>query len=344
MRDIIYFGEKIYFEGYSAVGGFEEGRGTIGEKFDFISEDDLFGMKSFERAESEMCRIAMNIALKKCNITNDELSVLVAGDLQNQCVGSTSGLFSFGVPYLGLYGACSTLTESLGVCASIMNVGASYKRGAVVTSSHNCTSERQFRNPLEYGGQRAPSTQWTATAAGAFILEKREANEKDDAPFISAFMPGRVIDGYTKDAANMGGAMALSSFDTMSRFFSPESGERVEDYDLILTGDLGKIGSDILSELLVEKLGKIGEKIKERHNDAGLILYDREKQDVHAGGSGCGCSASVMGADILKKVKRGEIKKMLLMSTGALMNSTSVLQGEHIFGITPCIKIESSVL
>lgn len=324
----------VFIEAASAVGGLEEGRGPLGEYFDFIDKSDKFGMKTWERAEGEMSRIALNLALNKKGVSPEELSLLVAGDLQNQCVASSGGLFTFGVPFLCLYGACSTCTESLLVASAMMEASPDYSLTAVVTSSHNSAAERQFRTPLEYGGQRSGNAQWTATASGAFVLGREPSGAK-----ITAFMPGKVVDGYSKDATNMGASMALAASDSILSYFSDED-ERPEDYDLILTGDLGKVGSSVLSELLLEKSGD-GELLCSLHKDCGNLLYDFEVQDVHSGASGCGCSASVLASYILPKVIRGEIKKMLLLSTGALMSQSSVYQGDNILGVAPVVKIEN---
>ncbi len=332
MQKITYLEKPVYIEAFASVGGLEESRGPLGNKFDLIDKKDLFGMKTWERAEGEMGRLALNIALKKGGLSPDELNVLVAGDLQNQCVASSGGLFSFGIPFLGLYGACSTCTEGLLILASMLTSSKTYTRGASVTSSHNCAAERQFRTPIEYGGQRAPSAQWTATAAGAFVLSKSPSDIA-----ISAFMPGKIRDGYTKDQSNMGAAMALSAFDTVDAFFKEND---PMDYDLILTGDLGEIGSDILRDMLRERCGKAGERLASIHNDCGLLLYDRSYQDVHSGASGCGCSASVLACHILPLLRSGEIKRMLLLSTGALMSTSSVCQGDNILGVAPLIQLE----
>ena len=332
MQIITDLEKKIYIEAFAAVGGFEEERGPLGEYFDLTDKSDLFGMKTWERAEGEMSRIALGIALKKADITPTDLNLIVAGDLQNQCVASSGGLFTYGVPFIGLYGACSTCTEGLIVLSSMLSTSENYTRGASVTSSHNCAAERQFRSPIEYGGQRTPTSQWTATAAGSFILSKSPSNIA-----ISAFMPGKAIDGYIKDSTNMGSAMALGAFDTVSSFFT----ERCEDdFDLILTGDLGFVGSDVLRTLLKERLGRRGERLAALHNDCGMLLYNRNKQDVHAGASGCGCSASVLASYILPRVATGEIKRLALLSTGALMSPSSIYQGENILGIAPLTVIE----
>lgn len=330
MQKITYLKKPIYIEAYSAVGGYEEKRGPLGEKFDFTDEKDLFGMKTWERAEGEMSRIALNIALSKKNISPDELNLIVAGDLQNQCVASSGGLFTFGAPFLGLYGACSTCTEGLLILTAMLSTSKNYTRGASVTSSHNSAAERQFRTPLEYGAQRTPSAQWTATAAGAFILTKEPTNLK-----ISAFMPGKAVDGYTKDAANMGAAMALAASDTILKFF--EENDPLS-FDFIVTGDLGSVGSAILEDILKEK-SEHGEHLAAIHRDCGLLLFSSDA-DMHAGASGCGCSASVLATHFLPSLESGEIKRILFLSTGALMSAGSVMQGEHILGIAPCVVIE----
>ncbi len=331
MQVITSLKNPIYFNSFAAVGGREEGIGPLGEFFDFLDDSDLFGMKTWEKAEGEMSRIALNLALKKASLSPEKLNLIVAGDLQNQCVASSGGLFTFGVPYLGLYGACSTCTESLIVLTSMMSNSHKYNFGAAVTSSHNSAAERQFRTPIEYGGQRAPSAQWTATAAGAFVLSKTQTRAK-----ITAFMPGKIIDGYTSEQNNMGAAMALAAKDSALSFFEKED---IYSFDLVLTGDLGQVGSSILEEL-IDNESSFGSHFSKIHKDCGNLLYDKKERDVHSGGSGCGCSASVLASHILPMVERGEYKKILLMSTGALMSPTSVFQGEHIMGIAPALKIE----
>ncbi len=330
MREPVILKKPVFIKSCAAVGGKKEAEIHLTDSFDMLDKSERYGMKSFERAEGEMSRLSLSLALKKSAISHEELRVVVSGDLQNQCVASSGGLFSFGAPYIGLYGACSTLTEGL-IVASLYLSQANKGYGAVVTSSHGCVAERQFRAPLEYGGQRSPSSQLTATASGAFVL----TNEEGDVG-ISAVMAGKIIDGYTKDKTNMGAAMALSAFDTVYSYFKEES---PDDYDLILTGDLGLVGSSILHELIRDNMPKYSEKIISSHKDAGAMLY-RELKDTHAGASGCGCSAAYLALDIIPRLKAGGIRRMLLMSTGALMSVGSVNQGEHISGITPLIKIE----
>ena len=319
-----------YFISYSAVGGYEEKRGPLGECFDLCDTTDSFGQKTWEAAEGEMGRCAMNIALGKAGLSHSDIDVLIAGDLQNQCTASSVGLNSFGIPFLGIYGACSTCTEGLLIAAAMMEANRSYERCAVVTSSHNSAAERQFRTPLEYGGQRSGTAQWTATAAGAFILGRDGGRVK-----LSEFMPGKVISGETADASNMGPAMAFAAADSIISYFDI-SGESPESFDYIVTGDLGKYGSRVLCDLLAEKYPGAAR----RHTDCGLMLYDPTVQDVHAGASGCGTSASLLAVEFLPALERGDIKNILFLSTGALMNPSSVLQGNDIYGVAPLIRLQ----
>ena len=331
MRRITKLRTPIHFDSWAAVGGYEERRGPLGEKFDFCDMSDKFGQTTWEIAEAEMGRVALNTALSKSGLSHDKIELLVAGDLQNQCVASSTGLSSFGIPFLGVYGACSTCTESLMTLCSFIDSSEHMTIGAAVTTSHNSAAERQFRTPIEYGGQRAPTAQWTSTAAGAFILGRGEGKVQ-----ITEYMPGRIVDGSTSDGANMGGAMAFAAFDSLQAYFE-ESGEEIRNFDCIVTGDLGKVGSDILRELLDKNLFG-AERI---HTDCGLLLYDFKKQDVHSGASGCGTSASVLACHFLPMLKEGKIRNILFMSTGALMSPSSLLQGENIYGIAPLIRIEN---
>lgn len=321
----------IHFRSFASVGGYEERNGPLGDKFDFCDLSDKFGQKTWEIAEAEMGRVALNIAMSKASLSHEDLELLVAGDLQNQCVASSTGLSGFGIPFLGVYGACSTCTESLMTLSSFIDSSENMMFGAALTTSHNSAAERQFRTPIEYGGQRAKTAQWTSTAAGAFILERGEGQV-----MITEYMPGRIVDGATSDGANMGGAMAFSAYDSIFAYFS-ESDTDFRDFDYIVTGDLGKVGSGILEDLLKTNLPG-SEKL---HTDCGLLLYDFNNQDTHSGASGCGTSASVLACHFLPLLKEGRLKKILFMSTGALMSPSSLLQGENIYGIAPLIVIES---
>ena len=331
MNRITKINAPIHFKSWASIGGYEERRGPLGEKFDFCDTSDKFGQKTWEIAEAEMGRVALNTSLSKAGLSHSDIELLVAGDLQNQCVASSTGLSSFGIPFLGVYGACSTCTESIMTLCSFISSSDSMKRGAALTTSHNSAAERQFRTPIEYGGQRAPTAQWTSTAAGAFILERGEGDV-----MITEYMPGRIIDGSTSDGANMGGAMAFAAFDSIRDYFE-ESGVNVYDIDSIVTGDLGKVGSDILRELLSKELPGA----ERLHNDCGLLLYDMKIQDAHSGASGCGTSASVLACHFLPLLAEGKLRRILFLSTGALMSPSSLLQGENIYGIAPLIKLES---
>lgn len=331
MKRITRLKTPIHFKSWAAVGGYEERRGPLGEKFDFCDTSDKFGQKTWELAEAEMGRVALNTSLSKVSLSHSDVELLIAGDLQNQCVASSTGLSSFGIPFLGVYGACSTCTESIMTLSSFIDSSEDMQIGAALTTSHNAAAERQFRTPIEYGGQRSPTAQWTSTAAGAFILAKGYGEV-----MITEYMPGRIVDGSTSDGANMGGAMAFAAFDSISAYFM-ESGEDIRSFDYIVTGDLGKVGSNILKELLSKELpGAEG-----LHTDCGLLLYDFQNQDAHSGASGCGTSASVLASHFLPLLKENKIHKILFLSTGALMSPSSLLQGENIYGIAPLIRLES---
>ena len=332
MQRIVRISSDIFFTSYAAVGGREESRGRYGGRFDLCDTKNRFGMPSFELAEGEMGRCAMNFALGKAGLSHSDIDALIAGDLQNQCFASSVGLNSFDIPFLGIYGACSTCTEGLLIAAAMMEASESYERCAVVTSSHNSAAERQFRTPLEYGGQRAGTAQWTATAAGAFILGRDGGRVK-----LTEFMPGRVVSGATADGANMGPAMAFAAADSIISYFDI-SGESPESFDYIVTGDLGKYGSLVLSDLLSEKYPGAAR----RHVDCGMLLYDSSTQDVHAGASGCGTSAALLALEFLPALERGDIKNILFLSTGALMNPSALLQGNDIYGVAPIIRLENA--
>lgn len=303
----------------SVVGKMEK-NGPIGGCFDLSGENDRFGQSTWERAEAEMQRLALNTALAKAGLDERGLDAIFAGDLLNQCIGAAYGLKDFDVPYFGLYGACSTAAEGL-ILAALLTSGGYYRRVAAVASSHNCTAERQYRSPLEYGAQRAPTAQWTVTGAGADIV-----GEKEDAmAHVRAVLPGIVVEKGVRDAANMGAAMAPAAADTLLRFFR-ESGKTPSDFDLIVTGDLGYEGGEILQDLMV----CAGVDISGVFNDCGMMIYSRDTQDTHAGGSGCGCSAAVFASYLLPKLATGELRRVLFLGTGAMMSPQMIQQGETI--------------
>ncbi len=307
--------------GYAAVVGKKEGDGPLGAGFDYVYDDAAAGQKSWEKAESTMHGDAVNRALTKAGVTADEVDVAFAGDLLDQCIGSSFALRDSGMPFVGLYGACSTMALSL--AAAAVCVDARIADIAVAsTSSHFCSAEKQFRMPLEYGGQRTPTAQWTATAAGAAVISRADSKAKIDKVII-----GRICDYGVKDANNMGAAMAPAAAATIADFLN-DTATKPEDYDMILTGDLGAIGSELLCELMIKQsnidIGAV-------HADCGLMIYDpRRQKDTEAGASGCGCSASVVCSEILNKISGGELKRVLFVGTGALMSSVSSLQSESI--------------
>ena len=321
--------------GACSVVGYMERGGPIGHCFDFYDDKkeggDRFGQDTFEKAESEMQRMALNGALGKCHCDEKKLDALFAGDLLNQCVGSAYGLLDFDVPYFGLYGACSTAAEGL-MLACTMVSGSVMECCASVASSHNCSAERQYRTPLEYGGQRPPTAQWTVTGAGAFVVQKQTRGKVR----LTAAMPGIVVEKGITDTNNMGAAMAPAAVHTLKRFFKA-SGTRPEHYDAIVTGDLGYEGGQILCDLMRYE----GYELGERYADCGQMIYCRQTQDIHAGGSGCGCSAVVLASYLLPKLERGEIKRMILLGTGAMMSPSSIQQGLPIPGIAHLLVLEA---
>ncbi len=328
---IIDFSSGVRFISAASAVGKKEKEGALGECFDIHDNSDKFGQSTWEKAEGEMQRLAFNVAMSKAKLCEDDIDALYAGDLQNQCVGSSYGLLDFDIPYFGLYGACSTAAE--GIMLASMGVSAGhFTRAAAVTSSHNSAAERQYRAPIEYGSQRAPTAQWTVTGAGAFVLGK----EKGIGALVREAMAGIVVDKGINDAANMGAAMAPAALSTLSRYFKA-SGSEPEDFDLILTGDLGFEGSSILRDLMLTE----GYDITGRHNDCGMMIYDRERQDMHSGGSGCGCSAVVLASYILPKIVRGELHDILFLGTGAMMSPTSIQQGQSIPSVAHLVRVTS---
>ncbi len=321
---------KPSIKGFAAVAGKKEAEGPLGSKFDITFDDTSLGETSWEKAESKLQSEAVTKALRKAEISSADVDYIFAGDLLNQCISSTFALRSLGVPFLGQYGACSTMAQTLALASII--VEAEIARNCIaVTSSHFCAAERQFRFPLEYGGQRTPTAQWTVTGSGCAIVGEHKGDLS-----IAHVTIGRIIDLGIKDANNMGAAMAPAAADTLSNFFKDTSSSP-SDYDLIITGDLGQVGGDLLKQLL-KKDGIILDK---NYNDCGMMIYNSKEQDTHAGGSGCGCSASVLCSDILTRMKKHELNNIIFMATGALMSPTSSQQGESIPGIAHLINIKN---
>ena len=317
--------------GSAAVVGSKERNGPLGKYLVNYDETDTFDMPTWEQSESEMQRIALKHALESAKTSINDIDAIFAGDLMNQCTSSGYGLANFDTQFFGLFGACSTIAEALALGSMLVDSGK-YSQIAAVTSSHNCSAERQFRFPLEYGGQRPPTAQWTVTGAGAFIVGMHK-----EPPFICEVLPGRVTDKGITDANNMGAAMAPAAVDTIYRYFTEKKAEP-EKYSAIITGDLGYEGSGILVDLLRAE----GLDISHKHLDCGLLIYDRERQDAHAGGSGCGCAASVLHGYILNKMKELSLKDVLFIATGAMMSPSSVQQGLTIPSIAHLIRITMS--
>ncbi len=330
--------------GYAAVVGKKEKEGPLGSGFDRSYQDTLLGESSWEKAESRLQKEALEIAMQKVCLQSGEIDVVFAGDLLNQCISSTFGLRSLNIPFLGQYGACSTMAQTL-CMASLMVESKAARIAAAVTSSHFCSAERQFRLPLEYGGQRPPTAQWTATASGAAIVmpqttpvkteSSKESTSLEKTPVVTQICIGKITDLGIKDANNMGAAMAPAAAQTILDFLD-DTNTKPNDYDSIITGDLGFVGSDLLLKLTQNE----GVDISPVHNDCGKLLFYRQKQDVHAGGSGCGCSACVLCSKLLNDVKSGTVKNMLFVATGALMSPTSSQQGESIPGIAHLVHIQ----
>ena len=323
---ILRFDNAAIISTASVVGKWEY-EGPLGECFDLHDSTDKFSKNTWELAESEMQRLAFNTALAKLSSSERSLDALFAGDLLNQCVSSSYGLLDFDIPYFGLYGACSTAAEGIMLASATVSAGY-FQRACAVTSSHYCSAERQYRSPVEYGAQRSPTAQWTVTGAGAFIISN-QGNVK-----VTEGLPGIVIEKGICDASNMGAAMAPAAANTLVRYFN-ESGCSPSDFDLIATGDLGIEGGSILCELMASE----GIDIRERYNDCGAMIYDSKRQDKHAGGSGCGCSAVVLASHLYPKLERGELKNILLLGTGAMMSPSSIQQGQSIPAVAHLIRI-----
>lgn len=313
--------------GRAAVGGKREAQGPLGADLDKTFGDTSLGMDTWEQAEAQLQKEAVALALVRAGLGPEDLDLIFAGDLLNQCISSTFGVMGYQVPFLGQYGACSTMAQALLLAALAVESGAA-RQAAAVTSSHFCSAERQFRLPLEYGGQRSPTAQWTATAAGCAVVGLSGRVK------VRGGLVGKIVDLGVKDPANMGAAMAPAAADSIARYLR-DTGTSPGDYDSIFTGDLGAVGTALLYQLLAEE----GVHLQRVHDDCGLLLYDRQRQDVHAGGSGCGCSAAVLCGHLLKRMERGELGDILFCATGALMSPTSQQQGQSIPGVCHVVHL-----
>lgn len=348
-RASICLEKPVYILNSASVVGKKEGEGPLGELFDMVGEEDMFGCNTWEEAESNLQKDAVYLALGKAGLKPEDISFIFAGDLLGQSIATSFGIAAYQIPLLGVYGACSTCGESLTVGAMAI-AGGFAQRVICVTSSHFASAEKEFRFPLEYGNQRPLSATWTVTGSGAFVLsdamvvpevilqangqpqkEKTKARAK-----ITGMTVGRIEDYGLKDSMNMGACMAPAAASTLEQHFI-DFGSQPNDYDKIITGDLGNVGQKVLFDLLRDK----GYDIADRHMDCGIEIYDAKKQDTHAGGSGCGCSAVTLSAYILKQLQEGKWKKVLFMPTGALLSKTSFNEGKSVPGIAHALVIET---
>ena len=312
----------------SAIAGKKEQEGPLAAFFDYVNVDTTFKQESWEKAERKMQELALDTARKKAGIHNKDIDILFAGDLLNQCISSSFAVRNAGVPFLGLYGACSTMAEGLMLAGMSLN-GSFAGTAAAISSSHFASAERQYRFPLGYGGQRTPTAQWTVTGAGCILLGKQ-----DRGPFLNSATVGAVVDYGITDANNMGAAMAPAAYETIRTHFD-DLRLTPSDYDLIVTGDLGAVGKEILMDLFRRDGCGIGGV----YNDCGTMVFDLQNQDVHAGGSGCGCGTIVLCGYILRQMAKGKLKHVLFCGTGALLSPLSTQQGESIPAVCHAVSI-----
>ena len=328
-RGVFHLSTPVRIESYASVVGDKEGRGPLGKCFDEIISDSHFGRSTWEQAESRFQLEAVSLAIRKAWLKKEDIDSICAGDLINQCTGSSYGLRELGIPFLGIYGACSTMAEGMIISSILVDENISH-RAAAVTSSHFSTAERQFRAPLSYGGQRTPTSQWTCTASGAVILSKEHGKST-----ITGGCIGWIADMNISDITNMGSAMAPAAATTIKRYLEA-TGSTPDDFDYIVTGDLGTIGSKLLKEILQKQ----DIDISKQHRDCGELIFENDRQDTHCGGSGCGCSASVLCGLFLPMIEEGRINNILFTATGALMSTMSLQQGESIPAIAHLVHIQ----
>jgi len=330
-KQTIKFPSKPAIIASACIAGKKESEGPLGHTLDYSSEDTTFGEKTWEKSESRMQKDTLQFLCNKSNLSFDKIELVCAGDLLDQCIGSSFGLRESSLPFLGLYGACSTMAESLIITAMAVD-GQFVNNSVAMTSSHFCAAERQYRMPLEYGAQRLPTAQWTVTGAGGCVVASSAA---ENLPRITKAAIGKIVDCGVTDAGHMGAAMAPSAYETIIVFWK-DTNTKPSDYDLILTGDLGSVGRDILLDLFKADGYELGDRLQ----DCGMLIYDANKQDVHAGGSGCGCSAVVLCGHILERMRSGLYKNVLFCGTGALLSPVSIMQGESIPGICHVVCLE----
>ena len=335
MKQPLRAGDTIRFETppvlteFAAVGGKKESEGPLASSFDLLFEENTLGEDTWEKSESHLQRQCLDLAMQKAGIGPEKLDLVFGGDLQNQCTATAYTMRDLDVPFAGLYGACSTMAEAVGL-AACMTAGGFAETAAAMSSSHFCAAERQFRTPLVYGAKRTPTAQWTATAAGCCLVRPWGCG-----PYVQAVTFGRVRDFEVCDINNMGAAMAPAAAETILRYCT-DTGRTPADFDAVFTGDLGIVGTRLLKQLLEKE----GLDLK-NHQDCGLLLYDVHHQEVQAGGSGAGCSASVLCAHVLPKLRAGELRRVLFLSTGALMSQITFLQGESIPGVAHLLELST---
>ena len=317
-RQTVFFDESPYIRAYGSTAGKKEGEGPYRAAFDKVVDDVYWGESSWEKAENKFVKQAILTALSKGRLSAADIDYIFAGDLLNQCTGTSYGLKIFEIPFVGLFGACSTMGLSIKM-ASMMVDGGFANRCCAVTSSHFCSAERQFRFPLEYGGQRPPSAQWTVTGSACVVVDKKEGNVR-----VECATTGKIVDLGIKDANNMGAAMAPAAVDTLIAHFT-DTGRKPSYYDAIFSGDLGKVGKSIVIDLMQKQ----GYDLSQNYFDCGEMIFD-ESQDVHSGGSGCGCCGTVLCSKILNELQTGKLKKVLVVATGALLSTVSSFQGKSI--------------
>lgn len=322
--------DNVYVKAAAATVGKKEYEGPLGDRFDAYEKDEYFGCNSFEEAESEMVRRNLNILIGKANTCFNDVDLIVGGDLINQCTATSFAICDTKIPFLGLYGACTTIVESI-ICGSAFIDNGFVKSAIGLASSHFCSAERQYRFPLEYGSTRTPTSQNTVTGTGAFLLTNSKTKIK-----VKNAVIGRIVDKGVTDANNMGAAMACAAVDTIKRFFR-DNEYTPDDFDVITTGDLGIEGHAIACEMLALE----GIDLGTRFTDCGILIYDKDKQDTHCGGSGCGCIGSVLSGHFIKMMEDGLIKNILAIGTGALLNPNSVFQKRHIPSVAHAIHLST---
>ncbi len=329
-KQTVFFKNPPVILGTGSVAGKKESEGPIGSFFDVVAEDNVLGEKTWEKAESAFARRAATEAFKNSGVSPDKIHYLFGGDLLNQCTGTSYGIRDFDIPFMGLYGACSTMALGLSMAASFIDGGYA-EFCAAITSSHFCSAEKQFRFPLEYGGQRPPGAQWTVTGSACAVL-----GMEGSGPVVDCVTNGKIVDMGITDANNMGAAMAPAAVDTLITHFK-DTGRTPDEYDLIVSGDLGLVGKSVV----IDMLGKAGYDLSKNYNDCGLIIFDREKQDTHAGGSGCACAGLTFCGYLYKLLREKQFNRILFMATGALQSTLSVQQGESMPGVAHAVSIQN---